>query len=162
MPVVVRIPNCRLVQAAQPLLVTFHRAIDVARNLLEALDAVIAIPGIQRILSSGGDKTALEGTPGLAAMVRAVRARGSTMIVVAGGGISERNAARIVAATGVTEIHLSARTSQPSPMVHRANVAMGAAFGPPEYATSVASSAILRSVYTALHDAPAESSPRHD
>ena len=116
----------------------------MARDLLEALHTILAIPGIQRVLSSGGDKTALEGAPGLRALVDTVRQQASALVVVAGGGITDRNVARIVQETGVSEVHLSGRSSRPSPMTHRTGIAMGASFGPPEYATSVADPAILR------------------
>lgn len=50
----------RVMAAAAPLVVTFHRAIDVCRDMLEAVDTCIEL-GIQRILTSGGKASALEG-----------------------------------------------------------------------------------------------------
>jgi len=71
--------------------------------------------GCDRILSSGGAPTASSGTRTLAQLVRNAP-RGVT--IVAGGGITADNAEDIVASTGVTEIHLSAKrlsTSGASP-----------------------------------------------
>jgi len=131
----------RLVQAALPMLVTFHRAFDMVKDAAAELETVIGIHGIQRILSSGLDKTALEGSGTLAQLVKQAEGR---IIIVAGGGISVRNVERIVRETNVREVHMSARTAIESPMVYRnSSVSMGQTFGPPEYRTSVASASIL-------------------
>jgi len=49
-----------LLQLAKPMEVTFHKAIDVASDILGSVSILKEI-GVQRILSSGGEKTALEG-----------------------------------------------------------------------------------------------------
>jgi copper homeostasis protein len=93
-----------LIEAARPMAVTFHRAVDVARDLDEALDALLDL-GVERVLSSGQARTAEEGIPVLARMVRKDPAR---LTVIAAGGVRAANARRIVAETGVREIHSSA------------------------------------------------------
>jgi copper homeostasis protein len=50
-----------LVDLAHPLQVTFHRAFDVCKDPFVALEDIISIGGIQRILTSGQDSGALEG-----------------------------------------------------------------------------------------------------
>jgi len=48
----VDVPRCKeLVSLASPMQVTFHRAFDMTADPLHALDAIKAIPGIQRILT---------------------------------------------------------------------------------------------------------------
>src|ERR1700722_12359717 len=47
-------------EIADPLLVTFHRVIDVSRNLLEALEDVISA-GAGRVLTSGGEPSVVDG-----------------------------------------------------------------------------------------------------
>ena len=91
-----------LVDRARPMHVTFHRAFDMTRDFAESLDALADI-GVDRVLTSGGAPTAAEGTATLASLVRQA---GDRIIVMAGGGITESNAARIVRETGVREIHL--------------------------------------------------------
>lgn len=48
-----------LIALARPLPVTFHRAIDMAVDPLAAIDTLAAL-GVERILTSGGESTALE------------------------------------------------------------------------------------------------------
>lgn len=86
----------RLVAAAGPLSVTFHRAFDRVRG-----DGVPDLRrlGVDRVLTSGGATTAEAGTQRLRELVsREVR-------IIAAGSIRAHNAAAIVAATGVREIH---------------------------------------------------------
>ena len=91
----------QLFEAAHGRPVTFHRAIDDAPDLLEAIDALLAL-GVTRVLSSGAAPTAVEGADTLAAMV--ARA-GEGLQIVAGGGVRGDNVAAIVRRTGVREVH---------------------------------------------------------
>jgi copper homeostasis protein len=104
-----------LVDAARPLPVTFHRAIDVARDAAEALDALIAL-GIDRVLTSGQAPTAVEGASVITSLVRRAAGR---IVVLPGCGIDDTNAQRLVADTGVREVHVRGSALQPSAMVHR-------------------------------------------
>jgi copper homeostasis protein len=105
----------RLVDAAGGLPVTVHRAFDLAREPYRALDAILDL-GADRLLTSGQERTALDGAPLIAGLVQAV---GGRLVVMAGGGITAHNVARVVAATTVTEIHFSARTTVDSAARHR-------------------------------------------
>ena len=68
-----------------------------------------------------------------------------------GGGITPANVQRIVAATGVTEVHLSARRAVQSGMTHRnPRVFMGGALRPPEFSWKATDSAAVRSVVQKL------------
>jgi copper homeostasis protein len=58
-----------LVDFAQPLQVTFHKAVDETTNPVRATETLMQIPGIQRILTSGGAPTALEGKEVLKKMI---------------------------------------------------------------------------------------------
>lgn len=110
----VDVDTCRrLVDAAGGLPVTFHRAFDLTRRPLAALD-VIAGLGADRLLTSGQAATAPDGAALLADLVRADR-----LVVMAGGGITARNVAGLVAGTGVPEIHFSARATVDSAARHR-------------------------------------------
>ena len=92
----------RLLDAAHPLPVTFHRAFDASRDLYEALDVVQEL-GVRRILTSGGAPTAEQGIPVLKRLV----ATADRVSILACGTIGA-NARRIVQETGVREIHLRA------------------------------------------------------
>ncbi len=58
----------QLVDLARPMTVTFHKAIDLVEDMLEATALLKAI-GVDRILSSGGKETALEGADTLNLMI---------------------------------------------------------------------------------------------
>ena len=60
-----------LVDLARPMSVTFHKAFDQTPDLEQSLDTLIAL-GVDRVLTSGGRPTALEGIDGLAATRGAV------------------------------------------------------------------------------------------
>jgi copper homeostasis protein len=91
-----------LVAAAEGVQVTFHRAFDLVPDQYDALDA-IAAAGVSRVLTSGGASTAAEGADAIGSLVKAA---GTRLIVVAGGGIREENVADLVRRSGVREIHI--------------------------------------------------------
>ena len=90
-----------LVRAARPLPVTFHRAVDLTPDPVEAIEALLSL-GVDRVLSSGGAATARGGAAALAAMVRRA---GEALTVVAAGNVRADHAAWLVQETGVREIH---------------------------------------------------------
>ena len=115
---------CRqLMTAAGNLSVTFHRAFDRVADPAKALEEVIAL-GCDRILTSGLASSAFEGRE----MLRRIRENAAGRIgIIAAAGVSPENAAGIIAASGVGEIHASARSLQPSKMrTAGSGVAMGA------------------------------------
>jgi copper homeostasis protein len=81
----------------------------------EAL-ADIAKLGIKRILTSGGKP---DVPAGLSEITTLVKEAGARLSLMPGGGVTEKNLADIVRATGVREIHLSARSGVKSGMVYR-------------------------------------------
>ncbi|MGW2314313.1 copper homeostasis protein CutC [Actinomadura luteofluorescens] len=120
----------RLMAAAGGLPVTFHRAFDMVADPFGTLDALAGL-GVARVLTSGQDASALEGAPLIAELVRHA---GDRVIVMPGGGVTDRNVARVVAATGATEIHFAALSEEPSPAVHRNPYPfMGGELRRPEY-----------------------------
>lgn len=91
----------RLLAAARPLSVTFHRAFDEAGDLDAALDELVAL-GVDRVLTSGGAEDAHAGRGRLRELVERARSR---IGVVAGGGVRASNASAILSDTGVVELH---------------------------------------------------------
>ena len=90
-----------LVEFSRPLPVTFHRAFDVSANLGRALEAVIST-GAQRILTSGGARSAPEGALVLRSLVEAA---GQRIIVMPGAGIRPDNFAVVRRSTAAREFH---------------------------------------------------------
>lgn len=95
--------------------VTFHRAFDMCANLGTALEEIIEM-GCERILTSGGKSTAMEGATVINNLVQKAAGRISIM---PGSGVSEANVADLVHFTGVTEVHSSARASVQSKMQYK-------------------------------------------
>jgi copper homeostasis protein len=115
-----------LIRAARPLKATFHRAFDMACDLFRAIEDVCAA-GADRILTSGGEQTALQGVETIANLVENARGR---IIVMPGSGINPDNACDIVKRTGARELHVGLRRRAPSPMIFRnPRISMGSAEG---------------------------------
>jgi copper homeostasis protein len=104
-----------LVALARPMEVTFHRAFDFVRDLGTSLDALMAL-GVDRVLTSGGAATALEGAEKLA---RLVKGAGDRLTVLAGGSITASNVADVVKKSGVREVHVRGAEQTRSAMRHR-------------------------------------------
>jgi copper homeostasis protein len=81
---------------------TFHRAFDLTRDPIEALDTLIGL-GINRVLTSGQAASALEGLELLKELNQHANDR---ITILAGAGITAHNAKQIVEKSGVSEIHI--------------------------------------------------------
>ena len=104
---------CRqLVAEAQGMAITFHRAFDRCRQPAEALEQLISM-GIDRVLTSGQQPTALQGEQLLKSLNEQAQGR---IKILAGCGVNEQNIRHIHEATVVTEFHFSARTPVKSAM----------------------------------------------
>jgi copper homeostasis protein len=101
--------TAELVGLARPLSVTFHKAIDQARDPLESFDALIAM-GVDRVLTSGGRPTALEGCAVLRSLVDRAAGR---VAVMAGGRLAVDHLEAVIRDSGVREIHLGSAASRP-------------------------------------------------
>ena len=92
----------RLIKAASPLPVTFHKAIDAMEDPAEGVRQLLEVEGITRILTSGGKPTAFEGVSKIKEMMKV--AAGKIIILVA-GKVIHSNRDEIAALTGATELH---------------------------------------------------------
>lgn len=99
--------NRLLVDLARPLGVTFHRAFDVVADPLQALEDLIGL-GADRLLTSGGEKTVIEG---LNLITRLVQQAAGRIIIMPGSGITAQNISTIINTSGVTEIHVGSAVS---------------------------------------------------
>jgi copper homeostasis protein len=132
-----------LLEAARPMQVTFHRAFDFARDQDAALADLLKL-GVDRVLTSGGAPTALEGAAVLKQLV--VRA-GDAMTILAGGSITSSNVADVVRASGVREVHVRAAAPLPSAMqFHRAEVSLTRPQPPSDRERVVASADEMRRI----------------
>jgi copper homeostasis protein len=99
-----------LVAVAHPLSSTFHRAFDLTPDLELALEAVVRT-GVDRVLTSGGEPTALQGS---ATLKRLVQQACSRIAVMAGGGVLPATVAELAGKTGISEVHAALRHRIPS------------------------------------------------
>jgi copper homeostasis protein len=126
--------TAELIALARPLPVTFHRAFDVTRDPFEALETLIAL-GVDRVLTSGQEPSVLEGLDLIAELVRRAAGR---IVVMPGGGITERTMGRIAAASGASELHFASLEPREGRMAYRnPRVFMGGILRPPEYSQDV-------------------------
>jgi copper homeostasis protein len=95
--------------------ITFHRAFDRCNDLFTAMETIIGL-GCERILTSGGYDTAIEGT----ALIRQlIEKAGNRIIIMPGSGITPENAAELIRQTGLTEMHGTFRSRKTSKMQYR-------------------------------------------
>jgi copper homeostasis protein len=104
--------SARLVECAYPLGVTFHRAFDRVVDPYEAMEDLIRI-GCERVLTSGGRPTAMEG---LFVLNQLVRQADERIIIMPGSGVRAKNIIEIAKQTGAREFHTSARKQEESKM----------------------------------------------
>ncbi|MBG6233960.1 copper homeostasis protein [Pedobacter sp. CAN_A7] len=101
-----------LIALARPMKVTFHRAFDRTNDLKSALEDIIAL-GCDRILTSGGKPTALEG----ALVIRELLDQAAGRIeIMPGSGIREHNVRDIIEVTGAKVFHATAKIPVSSTM----------------------------------------------
>jgi copper homeostasis protein len=93
----------RLMEEADGMAVTFHRAFDEVPDQLEALEQLSRLPLVNRVLTSGGAPNALWAREQIRRLV--VASEKTKVNVLAGGGLTIEALAGFVADTGVREVH---------------------------------------------------------
>ncbi len=93
----------RMMEAAEGLHVTFHRAFDVCADPFEALEEVISL-GCDRLLTAGHAENVNAGRQTLKKIQECSDGR---IIILAGSGVRPSNIADLETFTGVSEFHSS-------------------------------------------------------
>jgi copper homeostasis protein len=107
----------------------FHRAFDVTPDPAVALEELIDL-GFRRVLTSGQEESAYNGSARIAALIRQAAGR---IEVLPGGGINRFNLADVVTRTGCNQVHATLRHARPDPSTSaRPQVSFGGKSGPPE------------------------------
>lgn len=100
---VIDMKNTRiLAEYAQPLPVTFHKAIDELENPVEGVRDLLQIKNVKRILTSGGKPTALEGQEVIREMIKVA---GEQITILVAGKVLDSNVNEIQKSTGAKELH---------------------------------------------------------
>lgn len=92
------------VEFAKPMHCTFHRAFDEIENTEQALMDIIDC-GFSRVLTSGKQKTALQGATVISKLIQ--KANGK-IIIMPGGGVRSLNISALLQATNAKEVHSAA------------------------------------------------------
>jgi copper homeostasis protein len=95
--------------------VTFHRAFDRSADLFRAMETIVEL-GCERILTSGGYDTAIEGAETIRQLIEKA---GERIIIMPGAGITPENAGELIRKTGLRELHGTFRSRYPSSMLYR-------------------------------------------
>lgn len=133
----------KLIQLAQPMSVTFHRAFDMCSNAEKGLEDIIS-SGADRLLTSGQKNTVVEGIELIQNLVIQAKNR---IVIMPGGGINLSNIASIATRTGAKEFHLTGRKVTDSEMIFtRDGISMGGYPGIPEFSRKVADPEIIKKV----------------
>lgn len=128
---------------------TFHRAFDFCRDPMKSLSAVAAL-GFERILTSGQAPDSLTGSVLIA---RLVENAPEGLSIMAGGGITPDNLREILEATGVREIHASAKRRKKSRMDFIRNGVNSGTCGNDDYSRFVTDAAIVTSLRNVMNEA---------
>lgn len=97
------VPNTRLLaRYANPLPVTFHKAVDEMADPVKGVVALKSIPEIKRILTSGGKKTAQEGVDVIMQMMKVA---GEQIIILVAGRVLATNIDELKQSTNASEFH---------------------------------------------------------
>jgi len=100
----------KLIEAAESMPLTLHRAFDFCQDPIATLDQAIEL-GFKRILTSGGAPSAEAGSEILRELV--LRA-GKRIQIMPGGGVSPDNVAQILRSSGARAVHFSASEFLPA------------------------------------------------
>ena len=104
-----------LVELARPMGITCHRAFDMTTDPFLAMEDLIDL-GIDRILTSGQQKTALEGAALICDLIYKSNGR---IIIMPGSGVKEGNIEELIRITGAKEVHIHLEKQEPSRMIFK-------------------------------------------
>lgn len=146
----VDLPRCQdLVRRAQGKTCVFHRAFDVTADASEAIEQLIEL-GFQRVMTSGQEQTAYNGSSRIAELFQQARGR---IEILPAGGINGFCARDVIERTGCGQIHVSLRASQSDRSTAlRSQVSFGGVLRAPEDRYDATDEAALGNLIRALVD----------
>ncbi len=110
------------IELAHPMKTTFHRAFDMCKDPLKAMEDLISLE-IDYLLTSGQQATAIKGGKLINQLVQKSKRK---PIIMAAAGVRVSVLAELMEKTGAGAYHLSARTSTVSKMIYKkTSVSMG-------------------------------------
>lgn len=131
-----------LIEIASPMSVNFHRAFDMCRDPIKALNDLIDLK-IDRLLTSGLKNTAMEGVDIIKELIEFA---GDKIIIMPGSGINEDNILQMIQYTNAKEYHVSARKKIKSKMEFINNAVSMGKSDLSEYEISITDSERIRKI----------------
>ncbi len=140
--------TARLIELAQPMSATFHRAFDMCPDPMKGLEDVINA-GADRLLTSGQKDKAADGIELISELVKKA---GNRIIIMPGSGINNSNISMIARTSGAGEFHTTARKIVESEMIYRqSGVSMGGVARVSEFSRKVADRDMIRDMINILN-----------
>ena len=136
-----------LVELANPMELTFHRAFDMASDPFQALSDIIGA-GAKRILTSGQQNKAEDGVELIRQLVLKAD---DNIIIMPGSGINMLNIEMIARSTGAKEFHFTGRKTIESLMTFRkSGISMGGSPSGSEFIRKIADSEVIENIIRIL------------
>jgi copper homeostasis protein len=144
----VDLKRCRqMVKLALGRQAVFHRAFDVVRDPLTALQQLIDM-GVTRIMTSGQEASAYNGAANIAGYIRQAAGR---IEILPAGGINRFTIADVIQRTGCDQVHASlSAASQDRSASRRPQVSFGGTIKPSEVEFTVTDAEAVRRLRGAL------------
>lgn len=121
----------------------FHRAFDCVGNFSAGTEALIAA-GADRVLTSGGAKTAQEGN----AMLHLLQEKyGNRIEFLAGCGVRSDNVLKLIEQTGIRQVHSSCRGRREDRTAHGNQVSFAVQEGCDWYSYECVDEAAVHAIY---------------
>lgn len=92
----------KLLRTAEGLDITFHRAIEETKDLVESIKILAKYPQIKRVLTSGGKGKPMDNLSTICRMIEAGKGKIEIMV---GGGMTKETLAPVIKKTGTKEVH---------------------------------------------------------
>lgn len=102
----------KIIEAAYPMPVAFHRAFDMSNDLSKSLETLIDL-GFVRVLTSAGESNANEGKFKIAKLIHLAKDR---IEIMPGAGVNATNIVEIAKITGAKSFHTTAKSVVASKM----------------------------------------------
>lgn len=113
--------NARIMEQAKGVPINLHRAFDMCRDLMGALEDARGL-GITSILTSGGCASALQGM----AQLQQLQQAAGTLHIMAAAGLNADTIGQLLDQTDLTDFHMSGKKIRDSQMQYRnPKVSMG-------------------------------------
>ena len=124
----------------------YHRAFDCVSDPCEAMETLIRM-NADRVLTSGLKPTAVEGQ----ALIGDLQRRyGEQIEILAGSGINASNAAKLMADTGISQVHSSCKEWKSDPTTISGDVSYSYTTSPSNLSYEVVSSEKVREILAVL------------